>query len=88
MNKKNRIAFRVTDEEFGIINKNAKSFGLATGTYLRLLGVNGGTPYLSKELQSPHATGKGSGDREETNRGQELPRGEARIEHWKRRGSK
>lgn len=50
MNKKNRIAFRVSDKEFEVINSNAESYGLATGTYLRLLGLSGQSP-VTKQAQ-------------------------------------
>lgn len=46
--KNKQLKFYVTDEDFEKINVNAASFGLATGTYLRLLGVQGGNPFRQK----------------------------------------
>lgn len=49
--KDRRINFKVSEDEFRQINGNARRFGLATGTYLRLLGLAGGAPYQGTPIQ-------------------------------------
>lgn len=42
------LTIKVNVEEFDKINSHAKDFHLATGTYLRLLGLAGGLPFKAK----------------------------------------
>jgi hypothetical protein len=51
--KNRRINFKVSEGDFRQINANAKSYGLATGTYLRLLGLSGMSPI--SEVRQPQA---------------------------------
>src|SRR6266700_3737293 len=60
--KKKQIKFECTVEQLDQINSHAKSFNLATGTYLRNLGLLGIAPYrktteLSVQKKSVYLVG-------------------------------
>lgn len=48
--KDKRIEMRVSEKDYAEISSNASALGLPVGTYLRMLGMLGIAPFISKAL--------------------------------------